>query len=300
MPFNLDESIAEIDRLSRNENLSDDMVCALMSIYLSLSNMAVVIQSVEESEETRYYRQAIERLSNICEHRCVDNQSIERRCRMTSILYQSFDAPDTMLDERKYVRCVERMYQILSEWRKGQQEESSHHSDMQNKYQYGILRCIVEVYADVIEEDKQSDEDFLYLKGIISDWSKELLPSGRWIGLSDREAMLRLDIMTRYSNLHSDDRYEAEISKASRYYSSRITGNAESDGQTIYHLYQTLTSGLVSEEITVDRVVSLAARKSEAYSERSEDRLWCLAVCIDRESVRIIRDVKLRLIAQSA
>lgn len=301
MGKSLKEYIGEIRAIPLDDRLSDDAVVALMDIHLSLMSMIVANGLEDTYGGAAAHRAAMEKLFALCSRRSAGNQSLERSSRMIPSMYSIFCMPDAVFDDRRHSACLNRSFRLAKAWR--EKTKGIPPTDEKARMtEYGVLQSILEAFLYVAGEDKAADEDYLYLKRRIEAWASALDPDGRWIGLSDEEAMNRLALMTGYSKAELDRRFDARIEKALGFYCDSITGHERIDGRTLFNLYRTSMSWAGYQDSPgTGTIVACAIRGLEsAFAVDLDDRLWHMAVLIDRECADINSEMKQKVLAYSA
>ena len=295
MDFGLNDSIAEFRAIRIDDRLSDDAVTALIRLHQSVAGLPA-----SDYGHGEVHRDALAQLFAICSRRCRSNQSLVRRSRMIPVLYQALYLPDEALDERKYDRCLNGTFALADAWR--ERCAAGRISDEQARVvEYGVLRSIGEAFADVVVEDKASDRDFRAMQRRIAEWTAAFNPDGSGDGLSDYDALRRLDILTAYANLHADGRLERLIGQSVNHYYGRISEAAQTDARTLHALYRVVVQATEPEEdAKADALAERAVRQAALTPRGGDERLWLLAVCVDRACANIRRESKQLLLGHSA
>lgn len=297
----LKEYIEEIRSIPIDESLSDEAVIALMNIHLSVMSMIVANMLEEEYGDAKLHREAMYKLFAVCRKRSTGSQALARCSRMTPAMYNIFYMPDAQFDDRRHTACLTRTFRMADEWRK--RTDGPHLLDEKARMtEYGVLQSILEAFVYVVEEDKEADKDYLWLKQRIGDWASGLGDNGGWSGLSDHEAVRRLNIMVGNANTNGDSRFDAQIEKALWYYYDVITDKDLVDCHTLFYLYWALVWGIgCQDDQKIDTLANRAVQMAGSPFVVDRDvRLWYMAVLIDRECVRINKEVKQKMLAYSA
>lgn len=291
------ELIASVRAIPVDDRLSDDAVVALMHIHLSVMTMIVANMLEDEYGDAECHREAMEQLFAICSRRSESRQPLARRSRMIPAMYHYFCMPDALFDERKHDVCLRCTYRMADEWQE-KTREARPLDEKARTVEYGVLQSILEAFAYVVDEDREADKDFLYLKRRIGEWASELDGNCCWNGLSDEETLLRIGIMAGHSDTNGDSRFDAQIDKALEACFDRIIGRDAVEARTLFGLYHALmwNAGRRDGRKT-DTVAALAARM--LGSADGDRRLWCMAVCIDRACARINDEIKRQMLAYS-
>ena len=301
MGKSLKEYIAEIRSIPIDNSLSDEAVIALMNIHLSIMSMIVANMLEEEYGSGDVHREAMEKLFAICRRRSAGNQTLARCSRMTPALYNIFCMPDTLFDDRKHNSCLSRSFRMADEWH--EKIKDMRFLDKNARIiEYGVLQSILDAFIYVVDEDKETDKDYLYLNRRIEDWALVLDNNGSWSDLSDYEAVRRLNIMLGHSNTNGENRFDAQIEKALWFYYDRIAGSDAVESQTLFYLYWAVMWGIeCNDNQKIDSITNCAEQMLDSPSVVEQgNRLWYMAIFIDRECVRINREIKQIMLAYSA
>ena len=301
MGNSLKEYIKEIRSIPIDNSLSDETVIALMNIHPSIMSMIVVNLLEEEYGSAEIHREAMEGLFAICRERSASNQTLARCSRMTPAMYNILCMPDTVFDDHKHDSCVNRSFRLADDWHEKIKNTRSLNTNARI-IEYGVLQSILDAFIYVADEDKETDKDYLYLMHRIEDWISVLDDNGSWNGLSDYEAMRRLNIMIGHSNTNGDNRFDAQIEKALWFYYDRITGSDAVEGQTLFYLYWAVMWGIECHDSQkIDTITNSAIQMLDyPFEVAQDDRLWYMAVLIDRECVRVNNEIKQKMLAYSA
>ena len=275
MNFWLKHNLDELRAIPLDDRLSDDAVIALMHMHLSVAGL--LADGLPEDGSATVHREALEQLFGICDRRSRSNQSLARRSRMIPALYRALYIPDTPFDERKHDRCLNRSFGVVDAWRK-QPDVGGRSDERTCAVEYGVLHGIIEAFAFAADQDKASDEDFRYMQRRLSEWVSEMIPDGNWDGLSDDEAVCRLNILTGYANLHADARFDQSIDRARNRYSERILRTAQPKAETLFYLYRISAS---ADDAKAEAIAERARCQADRHPQGSDERLWLLAICLD-------------------
>lgn len=290
----LQNLIGSIRNIPLNDGLSDDAVIALMNIHLSLMSMIVTNMLEDEFGDPEFHREAMNSLFAICSRRSRSDRSLARSSRMTPAMYHIFCMPDTLFDDRKHNACISRSFRMIAEWRR-KAKRSAVLDERNRMIEYGILQSLLEAFAYIVDEDKECDKDFLYLRHRIAEWASEINDDGSWSGISDYDAIRQIDIMIGSSGSNGDKRYDLPIEKSLYYYFDKITDNRNQniDCHTLFHLYWTMMWGFNQPDYQkIDTVTERAAGIIDSCTSGGDEWLWYAAVIIDRECVRIHNEIK--------
>ena len=287
MKGELSKYIRSVSDIRLDDSLSDDAAVALTNIHLSVLTLPAADTECGEYADASFHRGALERLFAICRKRSGANQTLARSSRMTPAMYNALSIPDTLFDGRKHRSCLKRSFRMADEWYDKTKGAGMTWDRGMRITEYGILQSLLDAFVHVVDRNKDAERDYLYLRRRMGDWASELDGGGGWSGISDYEAMRRLNIMLGNSNTNGDSRFDSHIERALRYYYDRIMCMESVDCRTLYYLYWAMmwgAGGPCTEK--TDAIGDCARRMLDTPDALDRDkRLWFMAVCIDRECV---------------
>ena len=260
----LSNLIKEIRDILLNDKLSDDALIALSRSYISMQNLVVANNLDSEYGNRKEFEKALDILYRICFKRCQPNQTFVRRCRMTPMLYVIVYMQMRGVDMRKSEECRKLMWQVVDEWMK----RPDTHADKDSVY--GVLRCVTNLYYYTSENDRNNASEFMWFKQRVSDWAALMNNDCRWNGISSGEALCRIEVMSRNSNMFLDTSYDKRIERASiSYCTSILEGLRRSNGMslrnfglTLFMLYEVIMWGIgVQNSALVNEIAESAKNR---------------------------------------
>lgn len=316
----LENIIEEVCAMTLDDSLSDDAVVASMQIHLSLAALSAAGGGCV-CGSPKSHRKAVERLFDISLARSRDLTSAARRSRMASVLYAILRLPATPFDDRRHDICLGRSFAVMDEWRdanKGHENRKNleRRGADERTAEYDVLRCTIEAFACAVAEDKMADDDFRRLKLRIGEWAAAMNDNGCWNGLSVGESLQRLDIMAQFAEIHGDSESTRCVARARRGLRSaadRLDGidsidNLDSidgfdglDGQRFYYMYRLFAGGAgFDDDRCAEALSELSFRLAASPQCPSDERLWHMAVCIDRATSKMLGEIDRSCLPHSA
>lgn len=294
--------INEIRAFRIDDRLTDEAVVALMNIHLSVANLIVANNLETEYGSAAPHREAMNRLFSICHKRCRSNQTLARRSRMIPALYNLFAMPASVFDEHRDRMVEHCVWRAVDEWKKKHDTTRQPFTEPERRTEYGILHCIIEATRYMVEEDKPAQPDFRYMRQRVEAWASEMNADGSWDGITTGEALQRIDIMTGNANIYDDTRFNAAIEQArSRCFEQVISHGTDPTARELFMLYRTLIWGIGQPDRTrTEAVAARAAEQLNTCPAGSDEYLWSLALCMDCTCMKLNRDIKMQMLAQSA
>lgn len=294
--------INEIRALQIDDRLTDEAVVALMNIHLSVANLIVANNLETEYGSAAPHREAMNRLFAICHKRSRSNRTLARRGRIIPALYNLFTMPDAVFDERRDRMVEHCAWRAVDEWQKKHDTTKQPLTEPERRTEYGILRCIIEATRYMVEEDKPVQPDFRYMRQRVEAWASEMNADGSWDGITTVEALQRLDILTGYANAHGGIHFDSVIDRArNRCFEQVISYGTATTASELFMLYRTLIRGIGQPDRTrTEAVAARAAERLNTGPAGSDEYLWLLALCMDCTCMKLNRDIKMQMLAQSA
>ena len=299
----LSNLVKEIRDIPLNDKLSDDALIALSRSYISMQNLVVANNLDSEYGNHKEFEKALDILYRICIMRCQPNQSFVRRCRMTPMLYVLVYMQMRGVDMRKSEECHKLMCQVVDEW----MTRPDIHTDRDSVY--GVLRCVTNLYYYTSKNDRNNASEFIWFKQRVSDWAALMNSDGRWDGISSSEALCRIEVMSRNSNMFLDTSFEDIIETARvNYCKSILVGMRRSDGRplrncglTLFMLYEVMMWGIgTPNRKLVNEIAESAKKQAEQYPCGSDEWLLYQSTCLDRLCMQVGEKIQEQMLANIA
>lgn len=156
-----------------------------------------------------------------------------------------------------------------------------------------VCRCLAcYFYPDLWDDDEWA----CLLSGAVRRWASRLRPDGTWTGLTDVEALERVEVMNRYSYLFLDDRFDDAVRRACGHYAPLSAFHAPPDEGGGLR-YMSLCQDLLLQGNACPRDVAWADRLAARFSGLSrlcapqgDDAFYassCLAVHLCESLLRL-------------
>ena len=285
--------IGAIKSIPTDERLSDSALAALSAINATLYQLVVSEDLEAEYGNRRQYRDKIEELYRIGRQR-YEKKDCTGKSRILPVLYDIvYGLP--LSDSRKLEQCEAAAFRLIKSYleENGKQEWQTEH---------GILKCIENAYRHTMEDDRESEE-YTYFKRRIAAWISEWNAVGSWAGVSEREALSRLEILVRNTETLLDDTYDAEIAEIHEYYYRKAekSGSAE-DIYALALLYETTVeiTGLKERRNKRKHLAEMAENKLSEYAVGSDEWWHNHSVLIKERSLQLSEEIQDTVIAHTA
>lgn len=282
--------IAVIRNIPLDETLSDDALMALARSYVSMQNLVVANGLDAEYGNRRDFERALDILYRICVERCRGDQPFGRRCRMTPVLYMIVYMQMRGVDMKRSCECGELMQSLVGEWMHSPEVRGESGSI------YGVLRCISNLCYYRSGAERDNDEAFRWFRQCIGDWASSMGGDGRWAGVASGEALCRIEVMGRNSNMFLDTANDDLIERSRTSYCNSVVGSLRrSDGVTmrgcgvvLFMLYEVMMWGVGTPDYgLVEAVAEAAKRLAGQYPCGSAEWLLCQSTVIDRLCMQV-------------
>lgn len=293
MKQDLSSLIGAIGNIPTDERLSDSALTSLSKIFATLYQLVVSEDLEAEYGNRRQYRDKLKELYRIGWQR-LEKKDCSEKCRLLSALYDIvYGLP--LSDSRKLEQCEAAAFRIIESYlhEGGTQEWQTEH---------GILKCIENAYRHTMEDDRESEE-YTYFKRRIAEWISEWNGAGSWTGVSEREALSRLEILVRNSETLLNDTYDAEIAEIHEYYYRKAekSGSVE-DIYALARLYETTVeiTGLKERHSKRKHLAEMAENKLSETAVESDEWWHNHSVLIKERSLQLSEEIQDTVIAHTA
>ena len=295
--------IKEIRDIPLNDKLSDDALIALSRSYVSMQNLVVANNLDSVYGNRREFEKALDILYRICSKRCQTNQSFARRCRMTPVLYIIVYMQMRVVDMKKSRECFGLMWDIVDEW----MTRPDTHAD--RDCVYGVLRCIASLHNYTAGNDRNNASEFLWFKQRVSDWAVSMNDEGRWDGIPSSEAVCRIEVMSRNSNMFLDTSNDESLEKSRTSYCKSILGSLHYSnrmplrnfGLTLFMLYEVMMWGVGTPDYELaNEIAESAKQQAEQYPCGSDEWMLYQSTVLDRLCMRVGEEIQEQMLANIA
>lgn len=262
-------------------DLSDMALSSLARSYIAIHNMVVVLDQEKEYGSREFYRQRIDELYAICDDR-LNEPGFDLECRVPLIymLYQLLLNPTLCaVDSEKQQRCDTLAYEAVRNYL---QELSVGRLNEKPKMEFEICRLIVELCCDLDEAEREEEEMMLHFWGKLATWTDALVNGDHWIGISDCEALQRLLLLCRNSDMLLDTTYDYQLRCLWEYYSKRVLFLDKKSivSYQVLALFYEITSSISLASLAPrlkQQIMELMFHGSETFPKNSEEQIFCLA-----------------------
>lgn len=286
--------IMSIRDIRLNDSLSDDALIALSRSYVSMQNLVVANGLDSEFGSRKEFEKALDILFRICHRRCQPNQPFARRSRLLPLLHGLVTLPMRVAELRRVQECNGQMWQLVDEW---MQNPETHAERMSV---YGVLRCIAALWGGMADEERTAgNAEVLWFRQRIGDWASLLSGEGRWDGVESGEALCRIEVMSRNSNLFLDGSNDELIELARSSYCESVLGALgrrsgmppRGCGMRLFMLYEVMMWGVGIPDLdSVDEIARTAAALAEQCPCGSDEWLLCRSTVLDRLCMLVVAE----------
>ena len=299
----LSNLILSVRNIPLDDRLSDTALAALSRSYVSMQNLAAVHGPDPSYGERVAFEKALDRLYRICLPRCQADQPFARRSRMTPLLHAMVYLQMRGVDREKSHACYGLMRGLVDEWMRNPALSGD------RTPVHGVLRCIGNLYDGVPEAERSREKDFQWYRQQIRDWAAQTDGEGRWAGISPDEALGRIEIMGRNSNLLADTSCDASADRSRRAYCQSILEHLRQPdgkplrgiGRTLFLLYEVVMWGIGAPDGEwVDAIADAAQRQAARCTYGSDEWLLCQSTVLDRLCMQVGEEIQVRMFADIA
>jgi hypothetical protein len=298
---NLETLLLELQEIADDGNLSDDGLAALSRAWIATHDMIVIGDRDGDPWNREFYRERVDRLYSECLERCRRPGS-GGRGRMVRLLFQLDNLMARVSDPGKFRDCHEIADEFISRWTRETGSRARQATGQARDDEFEALRVISEVFYHVSEEDRERDEAFIYFKQAVASWVREQREDGHWEGVPVHEALERVEIMCRDSNMLLDSRHDDRIRKALGFYRQRVAvapgGNIARDRALSLLHELNAYGGIGPVDIPlIQKIIDVAREDAARFPRGSDERLFCMALAIDCLCMKITRDEQQEMLA---
>ena len=132
---------------------------------------------------------------------------------------------------------------------------------------------------------------------------------GRWDGISSDEALCRIEVMSRNSNMFLDSSHDEIIEKARTSYCKSILESlrcfngvsSRSFRLTLFLLYEMMMWGVgVPDYELVNEIADSSRLQAAQYPYGSDEWLFYQSICLDRLCMQVSEEIQQRMLANIA
>lgn len=185
--------------------MSDADVLSYVRIYYSLYHLVSTNSLAEEYGAPALYRRKITLLYRMLIRRYHSRAAIAERARILNALYTLVYCTEYTVDDRLYDEYLEAGEILLAGY-----EADDVRGDEATYY---MMRLVL-IQSHGMVDDTHIPVSLEKLRTILGTWSSALGADGRWQGVTEQEALRRIDILSLNADLMCDYTHTASIAKA--------------------------------------------------------------------------------------
>ncbi|WP_297905030.1 hypothetical protein [uncultured Parabacteroides sp.] len=241
---------------------------ALARVYASLYRLvSVYTYNVGLGERERYTRLG-DRLFRVFLRKAKQTENLVEWADLISALFFLTSETTLAYDVKRENTCREAVIDMLV----------VHEDWLEEPY---TLRCLTDFFYPTTEADN-TDAWFIALNRSICHWAEALSVNGSWTDVSYDMALLRIEVMNRYSYMLLDKAFDFEIQKAYGYYKTRLFMH-DLSLSTLARLYDV---AMLGNAYSIDRklacrVADFAATRANVCSGKRDENLFYLSIVVD-------------------
>lgn len=284
------------------DGLSDIALISLARIYISMHNLIAVNSLDNEYGDRKIFRNQITRLKKACRIRCVRNTCFQQRAPMVRILFSLIDEPVCCFtDPEEATDCWDTAGALIRDYleERGKSPESKLKAEPEEEFE--VLRCIIHLLYFLPEYDEEEKRFLHYVKEKMAGWIRQMNAYGEWSGLSEAQALQRIDIMNRHAGLCPDAVYADRIRQAYRYYSCLIfpeliimSGVPLEKTGILGWLYDVAMqhNTYPRDRIRAAKIAKALYERSRSFPPESDEWFWCIGYVVDNLCEEIMDEIQ--------
>ena len=287
---------------SRSDDLSDTALSSLSYSYISIHNLVVINGLDREFGDRAIHLKRINDLQETCRKRCGRQMPLARRSRILRLWFSLIREPALVFtDGQKEAACREAALEAIREYGEEIRNSRDNSPGIQSKDAFELLRCMADLLYPFDEYEEEEEKIRRYLTRKIAAWAEQMHPDGAWPGLSDDEALERIEIMNRYAGMFLDPAYNIPIGQAYAHYcnlssSDRLLANGRSweNLQTLGRFYDVTMQNMLypRDRILAAKIADALDAYGRSLPEKSDERLYCARYVIDSLCERIMDEIQ--------
>lgn len=194
--------------------LPDGRLIHLCGIHLSLHELYASGLQEGASARRSVLLRRIRRLFDECVSRCGDCGDAVRLARFVPLLYRLSRPCLVPVKSGLPGICDTVAGHLVDLWTNGKTSSW--------REEHGAMKALIEL-SDIPEETaRENDAAFRKYRSVLSAWSRTLSAGGGWQGVSEAEALGRLEVMSLHSGMLPDDTFDDSLSRSYLYYRRKI------------------------------------------------------------------------------
>lgn len=262
--------IEEALRTKIDRSLPTDSLISLSRLLLItydfFANSYIFPEIAQHNGNRHLVVEKLEELYNECIGRIKEDDSPVITAALLPTMFAFVYRSLLSMNNQKYQECDDMAVRLLENVpeNKDKKDWRAVHSEM---------RIIMELATQMSKEDRKKDNLYKRLESVIKMWAQTMNADGCWNGISDIEALSRLEVMNRNSYMTLDNRYNHRISRGYHYYRN-VSGSDVQTLSLIVALAAEIDDGPMDRQ-TIVAIQKVAERQVPVHTGFNERWEWC-------------------------
>lgn len=278
----LDDIWHKVQVVRINHKLPDNRLFYLSKIYLSIHELNSYTRQDDTAEKHFVILRHINRLFDECASRCWDCDDSARLGCFVPLLYSLAEPSLVPIKKESVYTCNMLAGHLVDLWMK--RESVSWKEDL------GAMWAVIELTSMLDKPERECDPAFLRYWNKLVAWYESFSEDYAWKDISDTEALGRIEIMNRNSDILLDKTFDAYISQAYRYYKRKMS-NGNIPLSALPLLLDLENRSVSRQEIDMDMIRSIRETSSKNMTDCApgQNEYWLLlsvlTECICKEQL---------------
>ncbi len=248
------------------KELSEERLLALSRIHISFHTLAVSFRDDDETEERYLIKNRVEELFNEWYRRYHQSDNLQKLALLIPLFYRLAMPYLVPVKDSMLAKCDTLAERSTDLW-------IERNSTTGWEEEHGMMRAAIAL-ADDMEEQNPVYQKY---RNILHQWEQTLSEDYEWEGISDAEALSRIEIMYRHFYLQSDYPHIDILTKSYRHYKQRLSIKELPSATQLFLLDLEIRAvdGQNNDEVLIEEIQDAAYTSIGKYSPE-QDEFWTM------------------------
>jgi len=209
----LSQMLPELQNMQFDATRSDAALIAYARIFTALHKLVFLNELDDEFGNREIYRTKLERLYEMLCQRYSVCISFMAKASLLEAMISIVSDSGLLVDDRKRTTYEHLSDELVSSYLDSFREESYGKDEF-----FSVMKLLLICMYGVVDDEEEPHPWMTFIREKFVIWAKEFHKKGCWSGISDVEALQRLTLLSMYSNMFIDERYDEEIQQGYVYY----------------------------------------------------------------------------------